>query len=309
MIKSIEEKLGDSPMPFSTLTEALADDELFDAVLIMAPTFDHLHEKLAVEALASKKHTLLEKPIEITIEGTQKIMQAYKQARIETPNLIFTVAENAGYWPEIVQAKKMMEAGAIGDVVTCHAKFWESAMGPWAGDYLPGTWRCDESNLPAASFTFDGATHWIRPLRMWFGTVTKVVAVTGKSLAHMAGASFSHALLKFESGSSASFETLLAPSAISDQPFFRIQGTKGELVIDGFEGGLHHYHANEHEETVCTTICKEGWDAGYADEQLDFARAVRGEKALDMTADEAVEDMRVLLAIFRSAESENWVAP
>ena len=182
-------------------------------------------------------------------------------------------------------------------------------MGPWAGDYLPGTWRCEEKYLPAASFTFDGATHWIRPLRLWFGKCRSVVAVTGKSLAHMAGASFSHAILKFESGCSVSFETLLAPTAISDQPFFRIQGTKGELVIDGFDGGLHHYHVNDREETECTTICKEGWDAGYAGELLDFARAVRGEKALDAAAEDAVEDMKLLLAMFRSAESEAWEVP
>jgi predicted dehydrogenase len=122
----------------------------------------------------------------------------------------------------------------------------------------------------------------------------------------MAGASFSHAILKFESGCSVSFETLLAPSAISDQPFFRIQGTKGEIVIDGFDGGLQLYQANNSDETVCTTVCKEGWDEGYARESLDFARAIRGEKALDTTAGDAVEDMKVLLAMFKSEEGECW---
>jgi predicted dehydrogenase len=199
LIRSVEDRMGNSPKPFGSLTEALTDGQLFDAVLIMVPTSDHLHEKVAVEALAANKHTLLEKPIEVTMEGAQKIMQAYKHALSNTPDLVFNVAENAGYWPEIVRAKELINAGAIGDVITCSAKFWESAMGPWAGDYLPGTWRCDDKNLPAASFTFDGATHWIRPLRMWFGKCTKVVATTGKSLSHMAGASFSHAILKVRS--------------------------------------------------------------------------------------------------------------
>jgi hypothetical protein len=30
---------------------------------------------------------------------------------------------------------------------------------------------------------------------------------------------------------------VLAPGAISDQPFFVIQGSKGEIVLNGFEGG------------------------------------------------------------------------
>ena len=33
------------------------------------------------------------------------------------------------------------------------------------------------------------------------------------------------------------FESVLAPGAISDQPFFVIQGSTGEIVLNGFEGG------------------------------------------------------------------------
>lgn len=33
------------------------------------------------------------------------------------------------------------------------------------------------------------------------------------------------------------FESVLAPGAISDQPFFVIQGSKGEIVLNGFDGG------------------------------------------------------------------------
>ena len=51
---------------------------------------------------------------------------------------------------------------------------------------MPGSWRCDESKLPAASFTFDGGTHWIRPLRMWFGEVERVTGLMGSAVHHMA---------------------------------------------------------------------------------------------------------------------------
>ena len=54
------------------------------------------------------------------------------------------------YWPEITETAKLLQAGAIGDILTARAKFWESAMGEWAVDYLPGSWRCDETKLPVS---------------------------------------------------------------------------------------------------------------------------------------------------------------
>jgi predicted dehydrogenase len=49
------------------------------------------------------------------------------------------------------------------------------------------------------------------------------------------------ALLRFKSGVVAVFEAMLAPQAISDQPFFSLQGTKGEIVFGGFDGKVTLY--------------------------------------------------------------------
>lgn len=69
---------------------------------------------------------------------------------------VLSVAENAQFWPEVLAAAKAIEDGAIGEFLTVRAKYWESAVGEWAVDYKKGSWRCDESKLPAASYTFDG---------------------------------------------------------------------------------------------------------------------------------------------------------
>lgn len=173
----------------------------------------------------------------------------------------------------VLAAKACIEAGIIGEVLTARAKYWESAGGEWACDYLPGTWRCDADKLPAASFTYDGASHWIRPLRMWLGTVSKVVGLCGRTLDHMPGVSWSQHIFAFESGKSAIFESMLAPQAISDQPFFTVQGTLGEIVIDGFAGGCRCYTLAEDGTQVEKELCREGWDSGYLGEYADFAAA------------------------------------
>ena len=50
------------------------------------------------------------------------------------------------------------------------AKCWLPAHGAWADRYKAESWLCTggEGGL------FDALTHWIRPLRMWFGEIEKV---------------------------------------------------------------------------------------------------------------------------------------
>ena len=162
-----------------------------------------------MQVLRAGRHLLLEKPIAVTVAAAARLVAAHKEL---CPEKVFMVAENAQYWPEIVEAQKLVEAGAIGEVLTARAKAWESAMGEWATDYLPGSWRCDPAKLPAAGFSYDASTHWIRPLRMWLGEVTEVVGVMGNTLAHMPGASMSQHIFRFASGKSAIAGALEVPN-------------------------------------------------------------------------------------------------
>ena len=87
---------------FTSLDEALAKGD-FDAVDIMLP--HDLHEEIAIQCLEAGKHVLLEKPIAPTLDACDRIIAAAKEA----PG-VFMVAENSQYWPEIVEAKKNIDA-------------------------------------------------------------------------------------------------------------------------------------------------------------------------------------------------------
>lgn len=313
LAKLIVQKLGgEVPKTFDSLEAALAadpDGTLFAAVDVMVPSWEteelgDLHEHVGTQVLKASRHLLLEKPITVTSAAGERLIATHQQY---CPDKVFMVAENAQYWPEITATAKLLAEGAIGDVLSARAKYWESAMGEWAVDYLPGSWRCDESKLPAASFTFDGGTHWIRPLRMWFGEVSDVVGVMGTAVPHMAGPSMSQHVFRFESGKAAGFESMLAPTAISDQPFFQIQGSAGEIVIDGFGGGARLYTADDSDEVTCKEICKEGWDAGYVHEYADFVAAVLDGRPLAAGAESALQDLRVTEAMVQSDKEMAWV--
>ena len=77
-----------------------------------------LHEELTIQCFQAGKHVLLEKPMAPTLDACARILQVASQT-----DTVFMVAENAQYWPEIVQAKKLINAGAIGEIITARAAF------------------------------------------------------------------------------------------------------------------------------------------------------------------------------------------
>ena len=87
----------------------------------------------------------------------------------------------------------------------------------------------------------DGGQHWLRPLREFMGEVVEVMAVTARPFEVIEGESLCHSLLRFESGKVASFQATVlskhARMAHRADPFFRLIGQKGDLVISGT--GLH----------------------------------------------------------------------
>ena len=76
---------------FKSLREALAEGA-FDAVDIMLP--HDQHEAAAVACFEAGKHVVLEKPMAMTLDACQRIMDAATSA-----GTVFMVAEQSQYWP------------------------------------------------------------------------------------------------------------------------------------------------------------------------------------------------------------------
>lgn len=150
---------------------------------------NHLHEPIALAAFQyvmsvvcgarwdvwwyrAGKHVILEKPISTTVASSKRIIAGALRA-----NRLLLVAENAQYWKEILTVRDILQSGRLGKVISARAKCWESTMGTWSTDYVAGAWRTDNAKA-GGGFVFDSASHWIRPLRMWFGDIVAVTAVT-----------------------------------------------------------------------------------------------------------------------------------
>ncbi len=294
--KAMAEQTGATP--FSSLQSAL-DEGDFDAVDIMLP--HSLHEEAALLAFAAGKHVVLEKPMAPTLDACARITAAAENA-----GTVFMVAEQSQYWPDVRKVQELIQAGAIGEIITARAYFG-NAVGEQRGEKPRGEkpWRYINA-IAGGGICIDGGAHWIRPLRMWLGEIDEVVAVTGHPLAEMEGESLARALLRFQSGTVALFDALHAGAFLGPSEDFRVTGTLGELVIEqGREGRLLLFD-QEHPDGQVILDKAEGRWSSFGYELDDFTQAVLDGKVLDASPEYSLGELRTALALYRSAENRQW---
>jgi predicted dehydrogenase len=278
--------------PFSSLDAAL-DVREFDAALIAVP--HHLHEAAATRALSAGLHVLLEKPLAPTLDACDRILAAAAAA-----GTVFMVAENAQYWPEILTARRLIDDGAIGDVVTARAATFFPALDEFYGGDRP--WRFDRVSA-GGGVVIDTGSHWLRPLRMWLGEADEVVAALARPDARMDGESLCRALLRFRSGTIASFDAMLTRGGIAPAPLFTITGSAGEITVEP-SGWVKLWDGSDWKG-------KKVGDAGgylrsYEGELADFASAALHGTEPAAPAAFALGELRLALAMYASAESGCW---
>lgn len=277
---------------FGSLDEALAHADI-DAVDLMVP--HHLHEALALRVLAAGRHLILEKPMAPTLDACERILAAARAS-----GRVFMVAENAQYWPEVAIAKELLEAGAIGDPITAHVHLFFPPIPAYYGGERP--WRF-ELAAAGGGVSLDSGSHYIRPLRMWFGEIEEVVAAMERPYPKMQGESLARALFRFRSGLVASFALLLSDAPTAPQDLFRLTGTKGELTI-GL--GVKLFDAASRGGAKQQPDRPQGYFLSYAGQFRDFARAVCEAAPLAAGPEVSLGELRTALAMERSAATRRW---
>jgi predicted dehydrogenase len=277
---------------FGSLDDALAHGD-FDAVDLMLP--HDVHETATLAALAAGKHVLLEKPIAPTVEASERILAAGRRS-----GRILMVAENAQYWPEVVTAKRLLDDGAIGNLIAARGTFVIPLLPMFYGGDRP--WRL-ESKIAGGGIAIDAASHWLRPLSMWLGEVDEVVATLARPFAAMEGESLVQSMLRYRSGVVAVFESRLYDSPHGDEPQFRLTGTRGEITIER-PGRVMLWDASHPEGTQVGEIG--GYVRSYFGEMADFEAAVLDGRPLAAGPEAALSELRIALAMYRSAASGRW---
>ena len=326
-------------MECNSLDDVLDNERIVSqkpAVFISVP--HDLHVTLAKQALDAGLDVVMEKPLAPTIEGCKELLQHADQSEG-----MLIISEQSPYWQEVAKAKELLQEGAIGTVISAAAYYYESMRdNVTSGTDAAGGlgWRTSLKRA-GGGIVIDGGLHWLRPLREFCGEVDCVVGVCRNAEAGlgMEGETLAHALLKMspkssddESSCSSSHQSQpknsgqlvatfsanmmhTAPMAHDECPYFRLTGTKGEMIIYGTGlnpnggGGLKLYN----EENIG------GVDLFPRDRRGGFFLGFQGvwevvagilaegdrTRARD-TVRNAAADVAVALTLYKSSESRKW---
>lgn len=97
--------------------EAIFDDASIDAVMVLTPPNTHL--ELVRKAAVSRKHVLLEKPLEIETARAETLVSLMEDA-----GLTLAVVLQHRFRAVAVALKEMIDDGRLGDLVACSARLY-----------------------------------------------------------------------------------------------------------------------------------------------------------------------------------------
>ena len=110
-------------------------DRNLDAIFVLSP--DHLHEEQAVAILEAGVPVYLEKPMAITVEGCDRILETAQRTGV---NLY--LGHNMRHFPVVRLMKQWIDAGKIGRVQTA----WCRQFVSYGGDAYYKDWHADRRN-------------------------------------------------------------------------------------------------------------------------------------------------------------------
>ncbi len=151
---------------YTDYKEIIKDPEI-DAVEIIVPPY--LHAPIAIEALEAGKHVSLQKPMAMNIKECEQIIETAKRT-----GKTLRVFENFMYFPPLVKAKEMLDAGEIGEPLSIRIKCVQGITGKdWVIPVRRWAWRFDPEKGGGGRVIFDYGYHLFNVARWLIGDVDK----------------------------------------------------------------------------------------------------------------------------------------
>jgi predicted dehydrogenase len=271
---------------YGDYASAIADPDI-DAVVIAVPPKFHLD--LTLQALASGKHVLVEKPALLSMADYEKVRAARTAARRTV-----LVGENDHYKPLAGTLRRLLAEGLIGEMVFAH--FTTLVHRLKAAD----DWRNDESMAGGDAF-FEEGIHWLHlagslgPSIVTARGYRPPVSRTGpdrraKSL-----------MVAFQYDNEAVgslYYSREVPSLLRGLRLSKIFGREGIITFES--NGAFVLARGKGWPRV---ILPGGRDIrGYQAMYRDFVSAIREARAPEMSVERAMEDQRLMDQIYASLD-------
>lgn len=282
------------PRAYASYEELLADPEI---EAIYNPLPNHLHVKWSIAAARSGKHVLCEKPISLTVSEARQLLAVRDQTGVKMQEA-FMVRHH----PQWIATRDLIRSGEIGSLRAIAGFFSYSNRDPK-----------NIRNIPeyGGGGLMDIGCYPIVTSRFIYGEEPRRVLGLVERDPEMKIDRLTSAILEFPSGQAAfTCSTQLVP--YQRMQFF---GTSGRVEIE--------IPFNAPPDRPCRIFIDDGSDlsgAGIKIREFEicdqytlqadiFSKAIREGAQILYPLEDAVQNMSVIEAVFRSAKSGKWETP
>jgi predicted dehydrogenase len=278
------------PKAYGSYEELLADREI---QAIYNPLPNHLHVPLTLQAIQAGKHVLCEKPIALNAGAAESL-------KVAAGRVLVMEAFMVRFHPQWLRAQELIQSGRIGDLRAVQAFF------SYYNDDPVNTRNRLEVGGGAL---YDIGCYAILSGRFFFGSEPKrAIALLDRDPAFQTDRTTS-GLVDFGAGRHLGFTVSTQCS-----PYQRVQlcGTRGRIELqipfNAPQGEISRIFIDDGATLDGSRIDVETIPPcdQYTLEGEAFSRAILGEIELPYGVEDAVMNMRIIDALFRSEKSAMW---
>lgn len=304
----VEKILGHSIKKYQDYKDLIADPNI-DAIDICTPNY--LHSIIAIQALKANKHVFCEKPDAISVQEVEEMKKTAEQT-----HKVLMVMRNNRHLATSKYLKKYIEDGKMGEIY-CGRCGWQRRRGiPGKGGWF--TTKAQSGGGPL----IDLGVHMI-DLAIYLMGNPKPVAVSGATYTKFANdasqsdsvhASFGDSVengtfdvedlamgfIKFDNGACLQIEFSWASNVKEEKNFVELRGTKGGLSWEP-----NHYEIYTEEAGQLFDLEPKGTliSNGHAANLQHFVNVVLHDEKPDFVPQQGVEMIKILQAIYQSAQT------
>ncbi len=290
---------------FNTWNMFIQDDRV-DVVSICTPSGTHLdYGKLAADA---GKHVIVEKPIEVTLERGQQLIQVCQKNGVK----LAVIFQNRFMTP-VIELKRKIDSGEIGKV------FQGDAYIKWYRDqayYDSGAWRGTLA-LDGGGALINQSIHTIDLLQWIMGDVSLVFGqIDTFTHERIEGEDAAVAVLRFKSGAIGVIEgsTSIYPA---QERRLEIHGNRGTAILDGDKLQVSTVNSPSRDESSAGN--EQGGAAGATSPFSGFSiephrrqmeaifEAISKNQDPPISGPEALKSLAIVLAIYESSKSNSAI--
>jgi len=273
---------------YGSYEELLADKDI-DAVYIPLP--NHLHVEWTIKAMEAGKHVLCEKPIGLSSEDAVKLLDATQGF----PHLKVMEAFMYRYHPQWIGVKELIADGKIGELRTVQSFFTFYNIEP--NDIR------NKVDIGGGAL-MDIGCYCINLSRHLFGEEPESVMGLVDRDPVMLTDRMSSGMLNFSKGTA----TFTCSTQLMPHQRVNIMGTKGRIEIE------IPFNMPADQKAKITLFTQSGSEEIFFDAvdqytlQVDlFALAIINDTPVPYGLEDAVNNMKVIDAIFESARDKRWI--